>query len=120
MTTTGGTSTAGTTAVSAGQRPGEVVVGDDGTWHSRAALHHAADEAVRRGLPLTVLTITSAADQTVAPVSDAVQALRTRTPGLTVTAAAIINDGTEHLPESLAGCELLVLGNRGRRGATGG
>ena len=38
-------------------RFGGVVVGFDGTWHSRPALQRAAAEAVERGLELTVLTV---------------------------------------------------------------
>src|SRR4051794_36841448 len=41
----------------------EVVVGYDGSWHSRPALVRAAAEASARGLPLRVLSVVESWDE---------------------------------------------------------
>lgn len=98
-----------------GPSAGRVVVGDDGTELSRAAVDFAAEEARDRGCGLTVVHAvedrTGAADET-SPASVAEAPPGTRT---------VFAEGRASvaLIEESAGAQLLVVGSRGHAGLGG-
>lgn len=111
-----------------------VVVGFDGTWHSRPALERAADEAVDRQLRLTVLTVvatpsdphlsvrdqdadaTDRWDQTVGRANAAVAELRSTHPGLAVDVDVVHEDDLGQVEQALGETRLIVLGDGGAVG----
>ncbi len=113
---------------------GGIVVGSDGTWHSATALRRAACEAVERRLPLTVLTVVStthdsrltAAAQRSAQASRLERAtlaarataerLAEEEPRLVVHVEVLLDGDHQALARALAGCRLLVVGDRGEVG----
>ncbi len=114
--------------------PDRVVVGSDGSWHSRAALDAAAEEALRRGVPLEIVTLcggrpdpdlTWAAQVTQQreqlaegrrSVEAAAVSLRRTHAGLEVSTDAVAGDDPAGLKRALVACVLLVLGSFGRQG----
>ena len=113
----------------------KVVVGFDGSWHSRPALERAVEAAVDRNLPLTILTVVptvfdpglSGHDQLAAArarlersTADAVDAaaeVRNGEPTMPVSVEVVLDTDGDRLGTHLAGCRLLVLGNRGTSGS---
>lgn len=112
-----------------------VVVGFDGSWHSRPAVERAADEAVRRGLHLHLLSLVSTdvdpalsahaqgldeqqrmtiARSIVENVAEQVTSAR---PGLVATVDVVAVPDPDALRERLSTCRLLVVGDRGGHGA---
>lgn len=112
---------------------GGVVVGFEGRWQSRPALWRAVDEAVTRGLPLTVLTLVapgmdpglsaygqaaaahSRLDRATSDAADALSEVHRRKPGLSAS-VGVFDDIDDRLRQALARCRLLVLGNQGPHG----
>lgn len=119
-----------------GVRFGGVVVGFDGTWHSRPALARAADEAVERGLELTVLTVvpepsdlqfgarartsdaTERWDLAVERVRAATADLRLAHPGLAVSSEMLWDhdEDVEQFERDIGKARLIVLGDGGNAG----
>jgi nucleotide-binding universal stress UspA family protein len=116
-------------------RADAVVVGFDGSWHSRPATDRAADEAVHRGLPLRLLSLVST---DVDPVlssrsqvleeqqriqlartlaADVAEQVASSHPGLVVTVDVVTVPDEDAVREHLAACRLLVVGDRGGHGA---
>lgn len=112
-----------------------IVVGVDGSGHSRKALERAAAEAASHGVPLTVLTIHQAVRDVYGGVShyqddvsmtekakEAAQAeadqalagLSTRPASVTVT--AVHGLPVDELIKASQGADMLVLGRRGAGG----
>jgi nucleotide-binding universal stress UspA family protein len=112
-----------------------IVVGVDGSGHSRRALERAAAEAVAHGAPLTVLTIHQAVRDVYGGVShytedaaltdkakEAAQAetdqvlgaLGSRPPSVAVT--AVHGLPVDELIKASQGADMLVLGRRGQGG----
>jgi len=117
---------------------GHVVVGYDGSWHSRPALACAAQEATSRGLGLTLLSVVPAGrDPEPEPVAGspgtsahreewerasaaagiAAAKVRDLVPGLPVAVELVLDVDAARLREHLSRCRLLVVGDRGRQGA---
>jgi nucleotide-binding universal stress UspA family protein len=112
----------------------EVIVGSDGSWHSRQALVRAALEAGYRELPLTVLTIVStvtdsrltfAATRDVqadrfesaqTAAAEAVRELASLDSSLSVRAEVLLDNQIEQLRDLLSRCGLLVVGDVGATG----
>src|SRR5690242_4691352 len=109
----------------------EVIVGSDGTWHSRPALARAALEAKGRALPLTVLTVVSTHDdarltfaaqrdaqnerlaQAQSAAAEAADSLRTLERSLQVRAVVLLDNQLDELRALLSRCGLLVVGDAG-------
>jgi nucleotide-binding universal stress UspA family protein len=114
--------------------PLEVVVGSDGSWHSRPALARAALEAQARGLPLTVLTVVSTVvdsrltfaaqrdaqtervESAQTSAAEAAQQLRALDPDLSVRTIVLLDNQVDELREVLHRCGLLVVGDAGATG----
>ncbi|WP_225833715.1 universal stress protein [Streptomyces sp. NK08204] len=102
-----------------------ITAGVDGTEESLAALHWAAREAVRRGLPLCVVhawrydETVAAADRDTQQgwasdgVTQAVHTVRERHPELLVSVDVVESGAAEALDRAAADAEMLVLGSRG-------
>lgn len=113
----------------------KVVAGFDGSWHSRPALERAVEAAVDRNLPLTILTVVptvfdpelsghdqSAAararlERSTADAMDAAAEVRNREPTVPVSVEVVLDTDGDQLAAHLAGCRLLVLGDRGTSGS---
>jgi nucleotide-binding universal stress UspA family protein len=112
-----------------------IVVGVDGSGHSRKALERAANEAAAHGVPLTVLTIhqavrdvygsashytddaalTDKARQAAQAETDQVLAGLSAKPA-SVTVTAVHGLPAEELIKASEGADMLVLGRRGTGG----
>ncbi|MGW0882030.1 universal stress protein [Streptomyces sp. NPDC002671] len=102
-----------------------ITAGVDGTEESLAALHWAAREAVRRGLPLRVVhawrytEALAAADRDTQHrwvsdgVTEAVRTVSERHPELRVSVGVVEGGAVEALTGVAADAEMLVLGSRG-------
>lgn len=115
-------------------RPTGVLVGDDGTRHSRRVVELAVDEADRLGLPLTVLVVAHpvadpdrsmtaqrrderAAVEEAGRLLDATLArARARRPDRSVTGLLMVDPDETDLTDRLAECALVVVGSRGAAG----
>ena len=115
-------------------RPTGVLVGDDGTRHSRRVVELAVDEAGRLGLPLTVLVVAHpvadpdrsmtaqrrderAAVEEAGRLLDATLArARARCPDRSVTGLLMVDPDETDLTDRLAECALVVVGSRGAAG----
>ena len=113
----------------------KVVVGFDGSWHSRPALERAVEAAVERNLPLTILSVVptvfdpglSGHDQlaaararlerSTADAADAAAEVRHREPTVPVSVEVVLATDGDRLGAHLAQCRLLVLGDRGTSGS---
>jgi nucleotide-binding universal stress UspA family protein len=95
------------------QRSGDrLVVGVDGSPQSRAALHWACDDAKRRRLPVSVVTVApSKGDLEV--VTEAVAAARSAFPTVAISLVTRVGDAGEVLLEESVGAEALVVGQHG-------
>ena len=110
-----------------------VVVGDDGGWRSRRAVDFAVDEARRRGLPLTVLTVSESgahreprlpaqrwARPHVVRQLDQRQhetaGTHTAHPGVLPRELVLVDPSDNELAQSLAPAVLLVVGTHGGHG----
>ena len=110
-----------------------VVVGDDGRWRSRRAVDFAAEEARRRGLPLTVLTVSEPvshreawlpaprrARHHVVRQLDHRQHMTSGTPaappGVPVHDLVLLDPSDDDLARCLSGAALLVVGAHGGHG----
>lgn len=114
-----------------------IVVGVDGSAHSRKALGWALDEAVLRHAPLTVLAVSPVAagivsftpqhypadEQAVSHVQEIIQKLadeivasRPAAPEVQVTVRAVAGLPADELVRASAGAGLLVVGARGAGG----
>ncbi len=116
-------------------RAGAVVVGFDGSWHSRPAVERAADEALQRGLHLTMLSLVSTdvdprlssqaqvidEEQRIAIArrlaEDVAEQVSSSRPGLSVAVDVVKVPDEETVHSHLATCRLLVVGDRGGHGA---
>ncbi|WP_030270349.1 universal stress protein [Streptomyces sp. NRRL B-24484] len=110
-----------------------VLTGADGSPRSRAAVHWAAEEAVRRGAGLRIVHALGRPDAEYAhdslaaelrpaalrALAGTAEEVRRARPGLTVETAAVDEDPVDALLTAAAGEELLVLGSRGIGGFTG-
>ncbi|MBB5938412.1 universal stress protein [Streptomyces zagrosensis] len=110
-----------------------ITVGVDGSPASEAAADWAAEEAVRRRLPLRVVHAWQWEPMTVPVVNDrdeqaqwaqslvreAGQRLAVRHPGLEITAAVLSGEPTTALVRANEDAELLVLGSRGHGALVG-
>ncbi len=102
---------------------GPVLAGADGSAASMLAVAWAAEQAGRRGVPLTVACVTGT--RSIGPllaesiVDDACDLARAVAPGLSVR--AVVGDGepVAVLSELGSGCSLLVVGHRGAHGHPG-
>jgi nucleotide-binding universal stress UspA family protein len=116
------------------RRTGFVLVGDDGTRYSRGAVDLAADEAARRRLPLSVVTIRRSVMVPGATLSEQMREERTavreaehrlrstlarareRHPELTVEGSLLKDPAPEEVTDRLTGATLLVLGTHSAYG----
>lgn len=126
MVVRGGVSTPGTTG-------GTIVVGIDGSDHSRRALAWARDEAVARGAallvvhgwspPLDVMTVPSAAEAFAeaaqALVDGEVQWVAETAPDLPVESQIVTGSAARAVLDAAADASLVVVGGRGRGGFKG-
>lgn len=112
-----------------------VVVGFDGSWHSRPAVERAADEAVQRGMHLKLLSLVSTdVDTTLSPhaqdldeqqrmalartiAEDVAEQVVSARPGLMATVDVVGVPDPDAVREHLSTCRLLVVGDRGGHGA---
>ncbi|MBL1084682.1 universal stress protein [Streptomyces actinomycinicus] len=102
-----------------------ITAGVDGTAESLAALHWAAREAVRRGLPLRAVHAWRYAEALATAdrdtqhdwvsqgVAEAVRTVAEQHPELSVTVDVVEGAAVEALAGAAAGAEMLVLGSRG-------
>ncbi len=113
----------------------KVVIGFDGSWHSRPALSRAVEAALERRLPLTVLTVVPTVfdpglsgrdhgvaaqarlERATAEAVDAAADVRAREPSLVVSVEVVLATEGDRLQQHLAQCRLLVLGDRGASGS---
>lgn len=110
-----------------------VLAGVDGSPQSTAAVHWAAEEAVRRGASLRLVHawpwltdgVSSFAEPDDLPdvvqrtLAEAAEDVRGRHPELAVQTDAVLDAPVDGLVAAAADAELLVLGSRGRGGFTG-
>ena len=112
-----------------------VVVGFDGSWHSRPAVERAADEAVQRGMHLKLLSLVSTdVDTALSPraqdlderqrmalarkiAEDVAEQVVSARPGLLATVDVVGVPDPDAVREHLSTCRLLVVGDRGGHGA---
>lgn len=110
-------------------RPARVVVGVDGSAHSRAALRWAAAEAARRGVPLYVLHAfhtrwdflafdTERAEQVEAQdarkvLTEALTDAQRDAPGIDVTGAVVHSGAAKAILDAAEPGDLVVVGSRG-------
>ncbi len=113
---------------------GRVVAGFDGSWHGRAAVERAGDEARERGLPLQVVMLAwTTPDPDLVPraqraqerrdlqeaaqhLADMVDEIRASRNAPRVWGTLVDEAERSRLAELLLGCRLLVVGDRGQRG----
>jgi nucleotide-binding universal stress UspA family protein len=106
-------------------RPAHVIVGVDGSPHSRLALRWAADEAARRGVTLRIMHAygTGGPDEATTPreqadddrvVAAAVEDVHRSTPDLAVTGIAVRAGAAATLLAAARPGDLVVVGHRAR------
>lgn len=114
--------------------PPSVLVGDDGTRHSRRAVDHATDAALRAGLPLAVLRVLGesvdpdrsfaaqrrdlamALEEARNQLEATISRVRARRPGIQVDGDVLVAPGAPDLARHLGSCALVVVGARSGRG----
>ena len=109
--------------------PGRIVAGVDDSDAAEHIMAFAVEQAVARGVPLTVIRAfppvaglwedTSAVERTISeqerrPFDDLVEAWQAKYPALEVTAEAVIDHAAAALTRASRDAQLLVVGSRGR------